>query len=101
MHEIAAPREHPPSGSPGHSFGTKALFAFIHLVTRQPTPEIIKLISHCSEFFGAYTKKVTQEAMRGPSTWSVEGRELMAASVLCVNACEFCLKAHTAVAVRA
>jgi hypothetical protein len=56
MHEIAAPREHPPSGSPGHSFGTKALFAFIHLVTRQPTPEIIKLISYCSEFFEAYTK---------------------------------------------
>ena len=85
----------------GHSFGTKALFAFIRLVTRQPTPEIIKLIGYRPDFFGAYMKKVTHEAMRGSSAWSVGDRELMAALVSHVNACEFCIKAHTAVAVRA
>ena len=85
----------------GHSFGTKVLFAFIHLVTRQPIPEIIKLISYRPAFFGAYMKKVTHEAMRGPSAWSVADRELMAALVSCVNDCEFCIKAHAAVAVRA
>ena len=65
----------------GHGFRTKALFAFIRLVTRQPTPEIIKLIGYRPAFFGAYMKKVTHEAMRGSSAWSVGDRELMAALV--------------------
>jgi uncharacterized peroxidase-related enzyme len=82
----------------GHSFHAKALFAFIRLVTRQPTPEVIKLISYRPDFFGTYMKKITHEAMRGPSTWSVGDRELMAAFVSRVNSCEFCIKAHTAVA---
>jgi uncharacterized peroxidase-related enzyme len=85
----------------GHSFGTKALFAFIRLVTRQPTPEVLKLISYRPDFFGTPMKKVTHEVMRGPSSWSVGDRELMAAFVSHVNACEFCIRAHTAVAVRA
>jgi AhpD family alkylhydroperoxidase len=41
---------------------------------------------------------VTQEAMRGHSTWSVGDRELMAAYVAKTNQCEFCTKAHAAVA---
>jgi uncharacterized peroxidase-related enzyme len=85
----------------GHSFGTKVLFALIRLLTRQPTPEVVKLVSYRPDFFGAPMKKVTQEAMRGPSAWSVGDRELMAAFVSRVNECEFCIKAHTAVAVRA
>jgi uncharacterized peroxidase-related enzyme len=85
----------------GHSFGTKALFAFIRLVTRQPVPGIVKLLSYRPGFFGANMKKVTHEAMRGSSAWPVGDRELMAALVSRVNTCEFCVKAHTAVAVRA
>jgi len=85
----------------GHSFGTKALFAFIRLVTRQRIPEVVKLVSYRPDFFGANMKKVTHEAMRGPSAWSVGDRELMAAFVAHVNASEFCIKAHTAVASRA
>ncbi|MEP6496299.1 MAG: carboxymuconolactone decarboxylase family protein [bacterium] len=85
----------------GHGFGTKALFAFIRLVTRQPTPEVIKLLSYRSDFFGAHMRAVTHEAMRGPSAWTVAERELMAALVSQVNGCDFCIKAHTAVAARA
>jgi uncharacterized peroxidase-related enzyme len=85
----------------GHGFGTKALFSFIRLVTRQPTPEVLKLVSYRPDFFGAPMKKVTHETMRGASAWSVGDRELMAAFVSQVNACEFCIKAHTAVATRA
>jgi AhpD family alkylhydroperoxidase len=36
--------------------------------------------------------------MRGPSSWSVGDRELMAAFVAKTNQCEFCTKAHAAVA---
>jgi uncharacterized peroxidase-related enzyme len=53
------------------------------------------------DFFGKHMKAITHEAMRGPSAWSVGDRELMAAFVSKVNACEFCIKAHTAVAARA
>jgi uncharacterized peroxidase-related enzyme len=41
---------------------------------------------------------VTQEAMRGPSAWSVGDRELMAAVVAKTNGCEWCMRAHSAVA---
>jgi uncharacterized peroxidase-related enzyme len=85
----------------GHSFGSKVLFAFIRLVTRQPTPEVLKLVGYRPDFFGTPMKRVTHEAMRGPSAWSVGDRELMAAFVSQKNACEFCIKAHTAVATRA
>ena len=85
----------------GHGFGTKALFAFIRTVSRQPTPEVVKLVMYRPDFFGTHMKEVTHEAMRGPSPWSVGDRELMAAFVSKMNDSEFCIKAHTAVAARA
>ncbi len=85
----------------GHSLGAKVLFAFIRAVSRQPTPEPLKLIAYRPDFFGAQMKAVTHEAMRGPSRWSVADRELMAAFVSKVNECEYCIKAHSAVAARA
>lgn len=85
----------------GHSFGTKALFAFIRMVSRHPVLDVVKLVSYRPDFYGKPMSKVTQEAMRGPSTWSVGDRELMAASIARTNQCEFCTKAHSAVAQRA
>lgn len=85
----------------GHSFGTKALFAFIQMVSRQPVLDVVKVVSYRSDFYGKPMSRVTQEAMRGPSAWSVADRELMAAFIASTNQCEFCTKAHTAVAQRA
>ena len=85
----------------GHGFWTKALFAFIRAVSRQPTPEALKLIAYRSDFFGTHSKKITHEAMRGSSAWSVGDRELMAAFVSTANECEYCIKAHSAVSARA
>jgi uncharacterized peroxidase-related enzyme len=85
----------------GHRLGTKAMFAMIRAVSRQPTPEVLKLVTYRPEFFGRYMKAIAHEAMRGPSAWSVGDRELMAAFVSKANASEFCIKAHTAVAARA
>jgi hypothetical protein len=73
----------------GHGFGTKALFAVIRAASRQPVPEVLKLVKYRSEFFGTNMSAVTHEAMRGPSAWSVGDRELMAAVISKVNACEF------------
>jgi uncharacterized peroxidase-related enzyme len=85
----------------GQPLRTKLLFAFIGLVSRQPVPDAVKLIAYRPEFYGTPMKAVTHEAMRGPSPWSVGDRELMAAVVSNTNRCEFCTKAHSAIAARA
>ena len=85
----------------GHSYGTKALFALIRTVSRQPVLDVIKLVKYRADFYGGPMQGVTHEAMRGPSAWSVADRELMAAFVAKTNQCEFCTKAHAAVAQRA
>lgn len=85
----------------GYGLGTKALFAFIHVVSRQPLPDAAKLVFYRPDFYGAPMKELTQEAMRGPSAWSVGDRELMAAFVSKINECAFCVGAHTATAARA
>jgi uncharacterized peroxidase-related enzyme len=82
----------------GHSLGTKALFALIRAASRQPVLDVIKLVKYRAEFYGTPMQRVTQEAMRGPSAWSVGDRELMAALVAKTNECEWCTKAHGAVA---
>ena len=73
----------------GHGFGAKALFAFIRTVSRQPVPDVLKVMRYRPDFLGALLQKITHEAMRGPSEWSVGDRELMAAFVSRVNTCDF------------
>jgi len=85
----------------GHGFGTKALFALIRTVSRQPVLDVVKVVKYRPDFYGEPMSRVTHEAMRGPSSWSVGDRELMAAFIAKTNQCEFCIKAHSAVAQRA
>jgi len=85
----------------GHGFGTKTLFALIRAMSRQPVMDVVKLVKYRPDFYGAPMSAVTQAAMREPSVWSVGDRELMAAFVAKTNECDFCIKAHSAVAQRA
>jgi uncharacterized peroxidase-related enzyme len=85
----------------GYSLGRKALFALIHVASRQPLPDAAKLVFYRADFYGGNMKELTHEAMRGPSAWSVGDRELMAAFVSKTNECAFCIGAHTATAVGA
>lgn len=85
----------------GHRFGTKVLFAIIQAASRQPVLDVVKLVRYRADFYGTPMSAITQEAMRGPSSWSVADREMMAASVAQANQCEFCVKAHSAVAAQA
>jgi uncharacterized peroxidase-related enzyme len=82
----------------GHRFGTKILFALIRAASRQQVLDVIKLVKYRPEFYGEPIGKITHEAMRGPSAWSIGERELMAAFVAKTNECEWCTKAHVAVA---
>jgi AhpD family alkylhydroperoxidase len=85
----------------GHGVGTKALFALIRTMSRQPVLDVVKAVKYRPDFYGRPMSALTQEAMRGSSSWSVAQRELMAAFVAMTNQCEFCTKAHSAVAQRA
>jgi uncharacterized peroxidase-related enzyme len=85
----------------GYKFGTKVLFAFIQLVSRQRVPDAARLVLYRPDFYGAQMGALTHLAMRGPSAWSVGDRELMAAFVSKMNACAFCVGAHTATAAMA
>jgi uncharacterized peroxidase-related enzyme len=80
----------------GHRLGTRLLFAIIRAFSRQPVLDVIKLVKYRPDFYGA--QAVTHEAMRGASAWSVGDRELMAALVARTNECEWCTRAHSAVA---
>ncbi|HUC21814.1 MAG TPA: carboxymuconolactone decarboxylase family protein [Streptosporangiaceae bacterium] len=82
----------------GYSSGTKLLFGVIQTFSRQSLPDAAKLVFYRPGFYGKPAKKFTQEAMRGPSAWSVADRELMAAYVSKVNETAFCIGAHTATA---
>jgi AhpD family alkylhydroperoxidase len=81
-----------------HGFGTKALFALIRVISRQPVLDVIKLVKYRADFYGRPMQGVTHEAMCGPSAWSVRDRELMAAFIAKTDECEWCTKAHVAVA---
>jgi AhpD family alkylhydroperoxidase len=85
----------------GHGFGTRVLFALIRAISRQPVLDVIKLVRYRADFYGRPMQRVTHEAMRGPSAWSVGDRELMAAFIAKTNECDWCTKAHVAVAERA
>ena len=73
----------------GHGFATKILFGLIRTFSRQPVLDVIKLVKYRSDFYGRPMQRVTHEAMRGPSPWSIGDRELMAAWVSKMNECEF------------
>ena len=78
----------------GHSLRNKALLGLIGLFSRHPVVDAVKLALYRPDFYPA--GGLTQEAMRGPSEWTVADRELMAAFVSKVNRTEFCVLAHTA-----
>jgi uncharacterized peroxidase-related enzyme len=85
----------------GYKWGTKLLFSIIKTFSGYPLPDAARLIFYRPDFYGTPAKQFTQMAMRGPSTWSVGDRELMAAYVSRINECTFCVKAHSAVSASA
>ncbi len=82
----------------GHSLGMKVWFAFIRAVSRLPVPDAVKLNRYRPDLYGMPMRVLTQEAMRGPSAWSVGDRELMGAFVSKTNGCEVCTTTHAGVA---
>ena len=84
----------------GDGFTNRLLIGFISLVSGMRLPDAARVAFYHKSFFGAPMGAWTQAAMRGPSTWSVGERELMAAMVANWNSCAFCVGAHGAVAAK-
>jgi uncharacterized peroxidase-related enzyme len=84
----------------GDSFANRLLIAFISLVSGMRLPDAARVALYHKNFFGSPMGHWTQAAMRGPSTWSVGERELMAAMIAKWNSCPFCVGAHGAVAAK-
>src|ERR1700740_669291 len=84
----------------GDGVFNRLLIGFISFVTRMRLPDAARVAFYHREFFSAPMGAWTQAAMRGPSSWSVSERELMAALVAKWNSCAFCVGAHGAVAAK-
>jgi uncharacterized peroxidase-related enzyme len=84
----------------GDRLSRRLLIGFISLVARMRLPDAARVSFYHKGFFGAPMGAWTQAAMRGPSSWTVGERELMAALVAKWNACPFCVGAHSAIAAR-
>lgn len=84
----------------GDGFANRLLIGFISVVSGMRLPDAARVAFYHKDFFGTPMGAWTQATMRGPSTWSVGERELMAAMVAQWNSCGFCVGAHGAVAAK-
>jgi uncharacterized peroxidase-related enzyme len=84
----------------GDSFKSRLLIRFISMVSGMRLPDAARVAFYHKAFFSTPMGAWTQAAMRGPSSWSIAERELMAAMVAKWNSCPFCIGAHGAVAAK-
>jgi uncharacterized peroxidase-related enzyme len=82
--------------SPKH----RLLIRTISAASRMRLPDAARVAFYDQQFAGRALGAWAQATMRGPSSWTVSERELMAATVATWNSCPFCVGAHGAVAVR-
>lgn len=73
----------------GHRLKQKLILKMIKLVSRREPPDVVRTLMYRPEFFGDPFSAAVQQALRGPSQWSVGERELFAAFASKLNECEF------------
>lgn len=73
----------------GKGLSKKLLFTMIRVVSGSPAPDVVKTLHYRPGFFGRPFSAWVQQALRGPSAWSVGERELIAAFVSRQNRCPF------------
>lgn len=73
----------------GHRLKHKLLLKVLRLVLGIAPPDILKVLLYRPELFGNQINALCQQALRGPSEWSVGERELFAAFTSRLNACRF------------
>lgn len=84
----------------GDTVGHRLLIGFISMACGMRLPDAARVAFYHRDFVADALGGWTQAAMRGPSSWSVGERELMATMVAHWNSCPFCVGAHGAIASR-
>jgi uncharacterized peroxidase-related enzyme len=84
----------------GDGIVNRLLIRFLSMALGMRLPDAARVAFYHKDFFGRPMGAWTQAAMRGPSTWSVGERELMATMVAKWNSCSFCVGAHGAIAAK-
>ncbi|HVY52528.1 MAG TPA: hypothetical protein VHA07_13330 [Devosia sp.] len=84
----------------GDTLGSRLLIRFISTVSGMRLPDAARVAFYHKDFLGGVLGPWTQATMRGPSSWSVGERELMAAMTAKWNSCAFCVGAHRATSAR-
>lgn len=77
-----------PQVESGHDASAKAVLAEIQAAAGQVDP-IDRTLLYRPELFGAQQITATEAIVRGPSSWTIGERELMAAFVSAQNQCPF------------
>jgi hypothetical protein len=77
------------SVSQGNRSANRAFLWFLGRQQGHSPPDVVKTIHYRSGFWGAPWTDALNDAMRGPSDWSVGERELFAAFTSSLNQCHF------------
>ena len=72
----------------GHKLPDKAFLALMRAVAGH-APGVVRTLRYRKEYFGLPHTELTQQVMRGPSSWTFGERELFAAFVSRLNQCVF------------
>ncbi len=73
----------------GHEPGEASVLDAIRERRGAEPPDVLKTLHYRPEIFGRPYSDALDQAMRGPSDWSVGERELFAAFVSSLNQCPF------------
>jgi hypothetical protein len=73
----------------GHEPGEAKVLDVIREHRSAEPPDVLKTLHYRPEIFGRPYSDALDQAMRGPSDWSVGERELFAAFVSSLNQCPF------------
>jgi hypothetical protein len=73
----------------GDSLKFKLFFALVRAKSGFRASDVMRTLRYRRHLFGEPHSAHTQAVMRGPSDWSVGGRELFAAFVSRMNQCHF------------
>jgi hypothetical protein len=76
-----------PAVTRGEKLAHRVAFLEMRVRERRRAPDIVRTLMFRGEFFGS--KMMFQEVLRGPSQWTIGERELFAAYVSKLNACEY------------
>jgi hypothetical protein len=72
----------------GHRLRDKAMLRLMRVVIGH-APGVVRTLLYRKEFFGRSFSLLTQQVMRGDSSWTVGEREMFAAFVSRLNQCVF------------